>query len=120
MAKLARRLEKEYMWNEKFGEPYAVYKRRKLAAERDQRKRGKGRKNKLSSFMDNESIGSRRQTVDGKIFKYDVDADGNAFATTSTISQKRNSGCIDIDGDETKLQFATIAGKADKEKEREQ
>lgn len=34
MYKLARRLEKEQMWKDKFGESYDVYKRRKLHAEK--------------------------------------------------------------------------------------
>ena len=49
MYKLARRLEKEHMWKEKFGESYDVYKRRKLEAQRAKMKQrrhtGKTRSN---------------------------------------------------------------------------
>ena len=69
--------------------------------------------------MDSESIGSRRHTVEGKIFKYDIDKDGNCYATTSTVENRKGENNIEFEGEQEKLKFATIARRLQKEEDEE-
>lgn len=124
MYKLARRLEKETMWYDKFGESYDVYKRRKLDAEKAARRRktmlAHSKNNPLGQYLEDESIGSRRHSVEGRIFKYDIDKDGNCYKTTSTIDNKKGEADkIDFEGEQERLRFATIARRLQKEEEEE-
>lgn len=58
--------------------------------------------------------------MEGRIFKYDIDKDGNCYATTSTVENKKGENdTIQFEGEQERLKFATIARRLQKEEDEE-